>query len=308
MNKTTTPPPTNGLTRRELFKYGKIATIGISLAPIFNALQPLTAFATSPEKVEPGAFVERKYNWSFSFSKTTVENNGCAHPLTLQNEIYTRDNYRAKNVLGHRYYSLSELSKIKGVGIRWTGGTYTDGTPIDLVATVSDYQANWRPSDGPGQEYNYFYCATVGELNPPHEQLRSGINSGAPLIEFCGFKYLDIKFNFYKGGTSESLRLAGHTTLSDCDWGERTKFDGVDFIYISKNNDGIFINPDDSFEAIAQEQSSLENSTASIYFDCSEFTMRYYGNPWKVGLCCLDNSSLSSLIPPDPIKSYKIVK
>lgn len=300
------PPPRDGLTRRDLLRYGAIGATGIVLAPCLNLINPSKAFATTPQKIDPNTLVDNKYDWYLSFTDTQIENNGCSHPLTLQSEILTRDNYRARNVYGHRFYAASDLWMINGVGVRWTGGKYIDGTPVDMVGTVYGYKPNWRTSDGPGKDYNYFYCTTVGELNPYHEQLRTGINKGAPLIEFCGFEYLDLRFNFYKTGTNEPIKLSGHTTLSDCDWGERVKFDKADYVYISKNNNGIWINNDDSFQAISGEQANLENSTASIYFNCEEFTMRYYGSPWKLGLCCLDNSSLVTITPPDPTKTYSI--
>ena len=267
---------------------------------------PSDAFATAPQKVEPGTFIDNKYQWFPSFTKTSVEKNNARYPFTIQSDIYTRDNYHARNVIGSKYYSASELSRIQDAAIRWTGGKYIDGNEIDLVMKVTAQQPNWRGYDGWGGNYNYFYATTVGELNPYHEQLKPGINSGAPLIEFCGYAYLDLSFSFYKTGTNEPFNISGRASFSDFDYGERAKFDGVDHVCISKNNNGIWINSDDSFEAIRGEQVSLENSTVSIYFDCEHFSLRFYGNPWKVGLTCFDQSSLLNVTPNNPIKDYRI--
>ena len=266
---------------------------------------PHIALATTPSKVEPGDLVDNKYLWCPSFAKTQVEPSNASYPFAFLSECLTKDDYLARKVYGHRYSNQSQLSRIANCAIRWSGGEYLDGTAIDMVMKVTGYSPNWRAPSGVGADYNYFYATTVGELNPYHEQLKPGIIPGAPLFEFCGFAYIDLQFNFYEAGTETPIKLAGHTSLSDVDWGEQFGFDGVDSIFISNANNFISINGD-LVQAEVGERESLEQTTASIYFDCESFTLRYYGNPWKIGLCCFDSSSISTITPPDPEKSYVI--
>ena len=268
-------------------------------------VEPQKAFATTPSKIDPATLINNKYGWYLSFTDTTVENNGCAHPFTLQKEIYTRDNYKAYNVLGHRYYSAGELNNLNGAAIRWTGGKYIDGTPIDLVMTITSCSPGWRASDGPGQEYCFFYCTTVGELSPYHQELRKDINLDAPLFEFCGFDLIDLNFKFYKAGTNIPIRLSGHTTLSDVDWGEKLSFVDTDYVFLHNKNSFLTVT-NETIQAPFDTRNELEQISVTACYDSTGFNLKYYGNPYKVGLACFDSSTIANFLPEDPSKSYFI--
>ena len=280
-----------------------MAAAALALAPAL----PRAASATTPSYVEPGEMQNRRFSWAPAFDETALEDNGARWPFSRKKELVTFDNYVARDVWGHYYPKESELKAVKGCGVRFKGGELADGTAVDMVLEFTGYEPDWRkPGASHGDGYNYLYATTVGELAEPHTELSADTAPESPMFEFAGFKYLDARFSFYRAGTKDPVKVSGHTSFSDVDWAESFEVVGAEGVFVAEGNAWLSISGD-RITAKKAEASRLIDSTATILFECSSFTIRYYGNPWKVGLCCLEPKTLVNFTPENPGKAVMIL-
>lgn len=291
-------------------KIGAYALATAALSPSIITAAPRLALATAPEYIEAGSFQDPKFSWSPAFEAVKLEDVGAQWPFSIHSQVKTNDENIYTNVLSHLYPTQDELSALWGNAVRFTNATYSNGTKIDLVASIKDYEWDFNWDNTYTDHPNYFVAAlSQDNLAGPVPQLDPSTKPGAPLFEWCGYKYIDFELKYVKAGTTTPYPVTGHFSFSDIDWGESFSIDGASQILISKNNDHLTVDGDlITADLKSNEEAGLEKCTVTVILDAvSTFRLKLYNNPWKVALYCLDSSTLVNFTPDAPTKSVKIV-
>lgn len=279
------------LSRRDFLKFG----VGC-LAGATSFLLPSAAYATMPQKIsDPWAFYVQKYDWHMTFDYTIVEPTSVAHPFTNQ-YFSTGDGQWVNGRLG-QWYSVGEgrESWLPGCAVRFKGGNYK-GTPIDMVMRFLAYSGATDSLNG------YIYCCVAQELGPHCTGSVKDMRS--PMLEFRKNGWVKVRFEFYYAGTNTPIRVAGHNSFVDLDWGEAIKFEAVDAVYVRHGEDFVYIdsewvrsdpNRGDAIGANGQ-------GVITFLYDTTSFDVTLQANPWGNSLGLMDSDSLISIRPPDPTK------
>ena len=262
-----------------------------------------------PEYIEAGSFQDPKYSWSPAFEAVKLEDLGQAAPLNIKSSVTTIDNNIYTNVLGHLYEYDYEMDDLTGQAMRFTDAAYSDGTKLDLVAYIKNYEKSFYNCG----MLNYFVTAlSQDEMAGPNSQLDPSTRAGAPVLEWCGFNDIDIEFKFVIAGTNTPYPVTGHFSFSDLDNGESCIIDNEDGemrLLISEGNTHLtaYGNMITAKLGECSEDVGIEACTMTVLLDeVSTFQVRGYMNPYHVALYCLDSSTLVNFTPDSPTKSATI--
>lgn len=291
-------------------KIGAYSLAAAALGPSLILNAPRTALATAPSYVETGAFQDPKYSWAMAFESVEIEDAGAGVPLFIHSQIGTQDGNTYSNVLSHIYYDYEELQALEHNAVRFKNATYPDGTKVDMVATIRDYYRDFRSNyTYPEHPYNYFIAAlSEDNLAGSNPQLDASTKDGAPVFEWCGFKYIDFELKFVEAGTDTPFPVTGHFSFSDVDYGESFQIDGVTELLVAEGNDHLSLEGDlITSDLRGNEEVGLLNCTVTAILDnVSTFRLKAYQNPWKSGLYCLDSTTLINFTPDSPEKTVSI--
>ncbi len=208
--------------------------------------------ATTVNVVADDSFAPKGYEWFLDFTGIEIES-GWQHIDDLSDGHI--GSYFAPDVIQpgqDGFAAFIDESTPAGADftLRMTGGSY-DGTPIDALVSISDWDYWDGPADGSVGASKYFTSATWGLADRGAIYFNPNWTSDSSLIESgtwpstlnnlnffsSGMRSFTVSVMFVEAGTNSPIQVAGHMTCTDLDCMQSFSFGGaVEIVEIAQKS------------------------------------------------------------------------